>query len=256
MAHDVLVPGEATAAPASLAPAEYARVLSAAWDGLDAEAVLRAAAEGPFAGGLALVSSFGADSAVLLDMIARIDRALPVIFIDTGKLFGETLRYRDALIARLGLTDVRSVKPTPQRLSEVDPDGTLWFRDTDACCNVRKVETLSIAVEGFSAWITGRKRYQADTRAGLPLVEVDGAKYKINPLAGWTSKDVEAYRIAADLPPHPLVADGYKSIGCMPCTSRVAEGEDERAGRWRGTAKVECGIHLGLIGREAQGSGI
>ena len=189
-------------------------------------------------------------------MVATIDPGLPVILVDTGKLFGETLRYRDGLIARLGLTDVRSVGPTARRLSEEDPDGTLWFRDTDACCAVRKVEPLADAMIPFSAWITGRKRYQAETRAALPAVEADGERFKVNPLAGWTSRDVEAYRMAHDLPPHPLVADGFKSIGCMPCTDRVAEGEDERAGRWRGKAKTECGIHLGLVGRETDGSGI
>lgn len=237
-------------------PADVARRLTALHEGEDAEAVLRAAITRHFRGGLALVSSFGADSAVLLHMVAQIDRDLPVVFIDTGKLFGETLRYRDTLVAQLGLTNVRSVQPAPKRLQEDDPEGTLWFRDTDACCRVRKVEPLSIAMEEFGAWVTGRKRYQAETRAGLPTFEAEGAKFKVNPLAGWTSKDVEAYRVKHGLPAHPLVADGYKSIGCMPCTSRVAEGEDERAGRWRGQAKTECGIHLGLIGREANGSGI
>ena len=242
--------------PRALDRADRARALSAVYEGLSAEEIVKAAVTGAFAGGIALVSSFGADSAVLLHMIAKVDPGLPVVFIDTGKLFGETLRYRDALVAKLGLTNVRSVKPTPKRLQEVDPDGTLWFRDTDACCALRKVEPLSIAMDEFGAWITGRKRYQAETRTGLPVVEADGEKFKVNPLAGWTSKDVEAYRLANDLPAHPLVAEGYKSIGCMPCTTRVADGEDERAGRGRGKAKTECGIHLGLIGREDMGSGI
>ncbi len=236
--------------------ADQARSLSARLDGASAEDILRAAIETHFKGGIALVSSFGADSAVLLHMVSQINRHLPVVFIDTGKLFGETLRYRDALIEKLALINVRCVKPAPKRISEVDPDGTLWFRDTDACCALRKVEPLSIAMDEFDAWITGRKRYQAETRAKLPVVETEGLRYKVNPLAGWTSADVEAYRLAHDLPPHPLVADGYKSIGCMPCTDRVAEGEDERAGRWRGKAKTECGIHLGLVGRESMGSGI
>ncbi|WP_181706049.1 phosphoadenylyl-sulfate reductase [Chthonobacter rhizosphaerae] len=232
-----------------------ARSLAARAEGMTAEEILRLARD-HFGGGLALVSSFGADSAVLLHMVSEIDKATPVIFIDTGKLFGETLRHRDALVARLGLTDVRSVKPQPARLQEVDPEGTLWYRDTDACCAVRKVEPLALSLTGFDCWITGRKRHQAETRANLAIFEADGDKLKVNPLAGWTSKDVEAYRVAHDLPAHPLVADGYKSIGCMPCTDRVAEGEDERAGRWRGKAKTECGIHLGLAGREAFGSGI
>ncbi len=236
--------------------AAEARALSAEFEGAGAEEVLRAAARVHFPGEIALVSSFGADSAVLLHMAARVDRRLPVVFIDTGKLFGETLRHRDHLVERLGLLDVRSVKPRPQRLEAVDPEGTLWFRDTEACCAVRKVEPLSIALDGVSAWITGRKRYQADTRARLPLFEADAGKIKVNLLAGWTSGELEAYRAAHDLPAHPLVAEGFRSIGCMPCTDRVAEGEDERAGRWRGKAKTECGIHLGLVGREAFGSGI
>ncbi|HUG61337.1 MAG TPA: phosphoadenylyl-sulfate reductase [Methylomirabilota bacterium] len=236
--------------------AAEARALAAVFDGAPAEDILRAAIRTHFPGQIAMVSSFGADSAVLLHMASRIDAGVPVVFIDTGKLFGETLRYRDRVIERLGLTDVRSVRPAPKRLDAVDPEGTLWFRDTDACCAVRKVEPLSIALDGFEAWITGRKRYQAETRARLPAFEADAGRIKVNPLAGWTSADVEAYRLAHDLPAHPLVADGFRSIGCMPCTDRVTEGEDERAGRWRGKDKTECGIHLGLVGREAFGSGI
>jgi len=209
-----------------------------------------------FPGEIALVSSFGADSAVLLHLLSEVDRAVPVVFIDTGKLFGETRRHRDALVARLGLTDVRTVTPKAARLASTDPSGALWMSDKDLCCRIRKVEPLADAVEGFSAWITGRKRYQSATRARLPVVEADGTRIKVNPLAGWSRADLDAWRLANDLPEHPLVAEGYRSIGCMPCTDRVADGEDERAGRWRGTAKTECGIHLGLIGREADGSGI
>lgn len=236
--------------------AAEARALTAEFENAAATDILRAALRTHFPGQIAMVSSFGADSAVLLHMLSTIDPATPVVFIDTGKLFGETLRYRDALVERLGLTDVRAVKPQRARLDAVDPDGTLWFRDTDACCAVRKVEPLTFALDGFEAWVTGRKRYQAETRARLPVFEADSGRIKVNPLAGWTSGDVEAYRGTHDLPPHPLVADGFRSIGCMPCTDRVADGEDDRAGRWRGRAKTECGIHLGLVGREAFGSGI
>jgi phosphoadenosine phosphosulfate reductase len=236
--------------------AAEARTLSAQFDNATAEEILDAALTSHFAGDVALVSSFGADSSVLLHMASRIDATVPVVFIDSGKLFGETLRYRDRLVESLGLRDVRSIRPSPARLDAADPEGTLWFRDTDACCAVRKVEPLSLALDGFGAWVTGRKRYQADTRARLAVFEADGTKIKVNPLAGWTSKDVEAYRTKHELPAHPLVADGYRSIGCMPCTDRVEEGEDERAGRWRGKTKTECGIHLGLVGREAFGSGI
>jgi phosphoadenosine phosphosulfate reductase len=236
--------------------AAEARALTAEFEAAAPEEVLEAALGTHFRGDVALVSSFGADSSVLLHMASRVDPSVPVVFIDTGKLFGETLRYRDDLVERLGLTDVRSVRPQPMRLDGIDPEGTLWFRDTEACCAVRKVEPLSLALDGFGAWITGRKRYQAQTRARLAVFEVDGVKIKVNPLAGWSAADVEAYRSAHGLPPHPLVADGFRSIGCMPCTDRVADGEDDRAGRWRGTAKTECGIHLGLVGREAFGSGI
>ncbi|WP_237152137.1 phosphoadenylyl-sulfate reductase [Oryzibacter oryziterrae] len=233
-----------------------ARLLSSQYDGQEAPVVLRAAIEEHFSGEIALVSSFGADSAVLLHMVAGIDRNLPVVFIDTGKLFGETLRYRDSLVDLLQLTDVRSIQPQPALLQQHDPEGALWLRDTDACCAVRKVQPLSVAMEGFSSWITGRKRFQAETRTKLPLFEADGDKIKVNPLAGWNRARVEAYREEHGLPAHGLVADGYLSIGCMPCTDRVKPGEDERAGRWRGQAKTECGIHLGLLGHEAFGSGI
>jgi phosphoadenosine phosphosulfate reductase len=236
--------------------AAEARALTAEFEGAAPEEILESALRTHFPGDVALVSSFGADSSVLLHMASRIDPAVPVVFIDTGKLFGETLRYRDALVDRLGLTDVRSIRPQPIRLDTVDPEGTLWFRDTEACCAVRKIEPVSLALDDFGAWITGRKRYQAQTRARLSVFEVDGVKIKVNPLAGWSAADVAAYRSSHDLPAHPLVADGFRSIGCMPCTDRVADGEDDRAGRWRGKAKTECGIHLGLVGREAFGSGI
>lgn len=245
MALDAMDLGAGTASDALK---DEVRALALRAEDLSAPEVL-ALAYGHFGRGLALVSSFGADSAVLLHMVAQIDKAFPVVFIDTGKLFPATLRYRDDLVDRLGLTDVRSIQPAPVRLAEVDPLGMLWMSDTDACCTIRKVEPLAPALEGFDAWITGRKRHQAATRANLKLFEADGTKIKVNPLAGWTSKDVEAWRVANNLPPHPLVAEGYRSIGCMPCTSKVAEGEDERAGRWRGQTKTECGIHLGLAGQ-------
>ncbi|MBH0238830.1 phosphoadenylyl-sulfate reductase [Methylobrevis albus] len=240
----------------AIAAADLARSLSAEFDGAAAEDVVAASLTRLFPGEVALVSSFGADSAVLLKLVADVDRSAPVVFLDTGKLFGETLRYRDRLIEHLGLTDVRTVRPSPVRLAEADPHGALWMHNTDACCAVRKVEPLAFAMEGFSAWFTGRKRFQAETRARLPLFEAEGARIKINPLAGWTSADVEAFRVRHAMPAHPLVADGFLSIGCMPCTDRVAPGEDPRAGRWRGQAKTECGIHLGLVGRQADGSGI
>jgi phosphoadenosine phosphosulfate reductase len=209
-----------------------------------------------FAGNIALVSSFGAESVVLLHMVASVDCATPVIFIDTGKIFGSTLRYRDEIVARLGLTDVRIARPDPATLAARDSDAGLWLRDPDKCCAIRKVSPLSRALSGFDAWLSGRKRFQGGRRADLPLVEADGSRIKINPLATWSREDVEAYRRLHDLPEHPLVADGFRSVGCMPCTTRVGEGEDERSGRWRGSEKTECGIHLGLASFETDGSGI
>ncbi|MDX7952687.1 phosphoadenylyl-sulfate reductase [Lichenihabitans sp. Uapishka_5] len=214
---------------------------------LDAAAVLRLAIKDLFPGRVALVSSFGADSAVLLHMVAGIDRATPVIFVDSGYLFPETLAYRDELVALLGLTDVRSVMATPEELAALDPEGFLWSSDPDRCCALRKVAPLGRAVEGFDAWITGRKRFQADTRASLPLFETEGDRVKINPLAGWDATKLLHYLDEHGLPRHRMVAKGYPSIGCIPCTSAVRPGEDARAGRWRGKAKTECGIHLGVV---------
>ena len=209
-----------------------------------------------FAGNIALVSSFGADSVVLLHLAASVEPAVPVVFIDTGKIFGSTHRYRDEVVSLLGLKNVRMARPDPALLATHDTDSGLWLREPDKCCAIRKVSPLSRALSGFDAWISGRKRYQGGRRAELPLIEADGDRIKINPLAEWTKEDLVAYRERHDLPEHPLVADGFRSIGCMPCTTRVAEGEDERDGRWRGTEKIECGIHLGLPPLETEGSGI
>jgi phosphoadenosine phosphosulfate reductase len=192
---------------------------------------------------LALVSSFGTESAALLKVMADVDPAIPVVFLDTGWLFEETLAYRDTLVARLGLRDVRSIKPLEQALTHEDPDRELWFSDPDACCRIRKVEPLARALAPFSAWINGRKRFQGGLRAELAVVEDDGARLKFNPFANVPREEIEAIFRRADLPQHPLVASGYRSVGCMPCSSRTAADEDARAGRWRGRAKTECGIH-------------
>ena len=192
---------------------------------------------------LALVSSFGTESAALLKVMADVDPAIPVIFLDTGWLFAETLAYRDTLIASLGLRDVRSIQPEEATLAQQDPDRELWFSDPDGCCRIRKVEPLARALKPFSAWINGRKRFQGGARAEIPVVEDDGAKLKFNPFANVSREDIEAIYELAKLPPHPLVASGYFSVGCMPCSSRTAPDEDARAGRWRGRQKTECGIH-------------
>ena len=192
---------------------------------------------------LAVVSSFGTESAALLKVVADVDPAIPVVFLDTGWLFAETLAYRDTLIATLGLRDVRSIKPREQDLVQHDPDNELWFSDPDACCRIRKVEPLQRALSPFAAWINGRKRFQGGARAIIPVVEDDGARLKFNPLANVSAEDIAAIYALAKLPAHPLVASGFRSVGCMPCTSRATADEDSRAGRWRGRGKTECGIH-------------
>ena len=201
-----------------------------------AETVLRDAITHRFAGKIALVSSFGTESAILLHMVAQIDKSLPIIFLDTGKLFPETLAYRDELVARLGLTDVRSIRPSGAQLAAYDPDGRLWEKDTDLCCAIRKTNPLDEALVSFEAWITGRKRSQSGTRAHLQMVETgaDG-RITVNPLAFWNDEDLEAYFETHDLPQHPLQAEGYTSIGCAVCTHKPLPGEDKRsaAGRAR-----------------------
>jgi phosphoadenosine phosphosulfate reductase len=194
-------------------------------------------------GHLALVSSFGTESAALLKVMADVDPAIAVVFLDTGWLFQETLDYRDTLTQQLGLSDVRSVKPLEETLTREDPDRELWFSDPDACCRIRKVEPLARALKPFSAWINGRKRFQGGSRADIPVVEQDGARLKFNPFANVSREEIEAIYKSAELPPHPLIATGFLSVGCMPCTSRNEAGEDSRAGRWRGRGKTECGIH-------------
>jgi phosphoadenosine phosphosulfate reductase len=196
-------------------------------------------------GRTALVSSFGAESVVLLHMVSLIDRTLPVLFIDTEMLFAETLAYQEEVAEKLGLTNIITVKADPARLAFEDPDGTLHQFNTDACCALRKTEPLERALSGYAAWITGRKRYQGATRAAVNFFEAEGdLRIKVNPLAHWGKDDLIDYMVNNRLPRHPLVAKGYPSIGCAPCTSPVKPGEDERAGRWRGSAKTECGIHF------------
>ena len=230
----------------ALAPAQSGLVaaeLSARYETLSASDRLRIAIKDLFPGRIALVSSFGADSAVLLHLVAQIDKATPVIFVDTGYLFPETLAYRDRLVAQLGLSAVSTQRPDPRDLAEQDSEAFLWARDPNQCCHIRKVLPLARALEGYDAWISGRKRFQAATRDSLPIFQLEAGRTKVNPLADWSAADILAYMAANDLPPHEMVQKNYLSIGCIPCTSPVRPGEDARAGRWRGSAKVECGIH-------------
>jgi phosphoadenosine phosphosulfate reductase len=223
-----------------------ARLQSAAAD-RDARGIIELALKEEFAGQTAVVSSFGSESAVLLHLVAQIDPTTPILFINTGKLFAETLRYRDRLQDELGLGDIRTLGPHPVDRATRDPDGTLWARDTDACCNFRKVIPIRRALHGFAAQITGRKRFQTQARHDMHTVEFFEERFRFNPLAEWSQADLERYVARHSLPKHPLVEDGYPSIGCMPCTRRVQPGESYRDGRWSGLDKDECGIH-GLDG--------
>jgi phosphoadenosine phosphosulfate reductase len=232
-----LAPPRATVA-AKAAAAKLATELATA----DAARIAASALEA-FGRRIALVSSFGAESAALLHLVASVDRHVPVIFINTGKHFEQTLAHRDLLASRLGLTDIRDLHPDPDELAREDAKADLWRRANDACCDLRKVRPLARGLECFDAWFTGRKRFHGALRAFLPAVEADGARVKVNPLARWSEAEFATYMKTHDLPPHPLVENGFASIGCWPCTQPIAPGEDPRAGRWRGLAKTECGIH-------------
>lgn len=229
-------------------PIDEVEALRVAFEDAPAEAVLEAVLA-TFPGQVAMVSSFGAEAAVLLRMVADIDRDLPVLMIDSLLLFEETLDYQRTLSEHLGLRNVQIIRPSPDDLRRADPDDTLHLRDQDACCDIRKVLPLDRALRRWPVSITGRKRFQSTTRTALRVIERDGARLKVNPLARWSAGDLRDYMDAHDLPRHPLVARGFRSIGCAPCTTPVRDGEDDRAGRWRGSEKVECGIHFGADGR-------
>lgn len=228
-----------------------ADALNARFAGVDTGAMLTELLAGELKGQIAIVSSFGAESAALLHLVAAVDKTVPLIFINTQKMFGETLAYRDELAERLGFTDLRVFRPDPYDLAARDQTGLRWSYDPDGCCDIRKVRPLRRALAPFDAWISGRKAFQAKSRAALPRFEIDEGRLKLNPLADWSKDQLEAYIDEHKLPRHPLVAQGYPSIGCSPCTSKVAPGEDPRSGRWKGWDKTECGIH-----GEASASGL
>jgi phosphoadenosine phosphosulfate reductase len=230
--------------PARSPLAAYASDLDLRFRGASPQTLLAAAIRDLFPGRIAVVSSFGAEAAVVLQLVAEIDPSMPVIFLETGKHFDATLTYRDILKMRFGLTDLRSIEPDPAELAAEDPHGDLWSRDPNRCCALRKVRPLERALRGFGAWITGRKRYHGGERSALPLVEASAGQIKLNPLAEWSSADVHAAFKRYRLPQHPLFDEGYASIGCQPCTRPIAEGQNARDGRWAGTDKRECGIHL------------
>lgn len=210
-----------------------------------AEDIVRAALNPDLGRKPAVLSSFGAEAAVLLSVVARIDPSTPVVFLDTGMHFIQTLAYRKTLSERLGLTDVRIVTPDPDQRVMLDPREDLWRADPDACCELRKVRPLERALVGIDLLITGRKRYQTPQRQSLSPFELFDGRIRVNPLHDWTPDRLQAAMDAADLPRHPLSAEGYPSIGCWPCTRAVGADEQSRNGRWSGVAKTECGIHGG-----------
>ena len=224
-------------------PEQKVERLNAELRGKSPQEIIRAAVR-EFGRRLTYVSSFGAESAAMLSFIAEVDPGMPIVFIDTGMHFHQTLQYRDSLSAHLGLTDVRTFHPVKDEVKAVDPKGVLNKTDPNACCEVRKVRPLAPALEGFDAWITGRKRFHGGGRAHLPVVEYFEGRFKVNPLAELTQEALQALVDKRHLPPHPLVAEGYPSIGCWPCTARPVDPNDIRSGRWVGFTKEECGLHL------------
>ncbi|PHS23131.1 MAG: phosphoadenylyl-sulfate reductase [Robiginitomaculum sp.] len=239
----------------SLSPlSECVAALNARHANRTAIAVLEYCLDRSLLGKTALVSSFGAESVVLLHLASLIDRSVPVLFLDTQMLFPETLAYQVEVAETLKLSNVRIIRPDRQQVLAMDPDNTLHQRDHDACCNLRKTQPLASALASFDTWISGRKRFQGMTRAALDFFETDGeTRIKVNPLAHWSAQQIRQYMQDNHLPRHPLVTKGYPSIGCAPCTSRVQSGEDPRAGRWRGHEKVECGIHF-INGKPVRGA--
>ena len=222
--------------------------LNTRFEGADPQAVVEFALRNALIGEVAMVSSFGADSVVLLHMVSRVEPDAPILFLETGMLFAETLAYQRQVANVLGLSDVRLVTPDSADLFLHDPEADLHQRDPDLCCAIRKTKPLELALQGFDAWITGRRRQQGADRAGLALFEAEAGRIKINPLVHWGATEIATYMTANDLPRHPLVAQGYASLGCAVCTTKVAPGEDPRAGRWRGREKTECGIHFAGAG--------
>jgi phosphoadenosine phosphosulfate reductase len=202
-----------------------------------------------FNGRVAVLSSFGAESAVLLHMVSEVSKDIPVIFLDTLKLFPQTIDYRDHLVKQLGFRELRIVRPDASELATSDSEGDLHQYDTDSCCHVRKTLPMNRALADFDVVISGRKRFHGAARSDLQFVSVQDEKLKIEPLAGHTSLDLQSYMQLHCLPVNPLTSEGYRSIGCMPCTTKGGTDENPRAGRWQGTEKTECGIHFTANGK-------
>ena len=207
---------------------------------LDGQDLIRAVVEHAFPGRIAVLSSFGTESAVLLDLVAKVLPSLPVIFLDTDVLFDETDHYRMSLVRHLGLTDVRVFRPTDEEQAQAMD---LWQTDPDTCCKLRKVQPLARAVAGFDALIDGRRQSHGSERASLQAFEPGGLHVKISPLWSWDEEKIRNAFDSSNLPHHPLEAQGFRSLGCWPCTRPTLPGEPVRAGRWAGSGKTECGIH-------------
>jgi len=199
-----------------------------------------------FRGKLGMTSSFGPESGVLLHMVSRIDAEVPVLFLETGYHFPETIEYKNRLVELTGMKQVRELRADTAKKAKVvaEHDGVPYEKNPDLCCHINKVEPLDEALTGLSAWMSGIRRHQSDARKSVRIVEqYDNGLFKISPLCNFTSRDAWWYLKEHNIPLHPLYEKGYLSIGCWPCTRPVQAGDDERAGRWAGKAKTECGIH-------------
>jgi phosphoadenosine phosphosulfate reductase len=206
-----------------------------------------------FPGGAALACSYGAPSAmVLLDVVLRADRAVPVYYLDTGLLFAETYELIERTSRRYGIAPV-AVRPALSVAAQAGAYGdALWAREPDRCCALRKVEPMRAFLRGYGAWFSGVRRADSAARREAKAFEPDGEGLtKVNPLFDWSDDDVARYVAEHDVPLNPLHAEGYPSLGCTPCTRAVAPGEDPRAGRWSGFGKTECGLHA--YAHEARG---
>lgn len=202
----------------------------------------------PRLGRFALLSSFGAESVVMIHLVTSLARETPVLFLDTGQHFPETLDYVQHVKEALSL-NLKIIQPDTELTSSEDPDKTLHQSNPNQCCMLRKSLPLGDALQGYDSWFTGRKRFHGGLRSFMPVIERDGQHLKINPLARWTKKRVEQYFYEHDLPRHPLERFGFASIGCAPCTVPIEAGQGLREGRWADMpSKFECGIHLGPDG--------
>ncbi len=200
-----------------------------------------------FGNKLGMTSSFGPESGALLHMVSRANPKVPVLFLETGYHFPETLEYKRKLADFLGLENIVDLKADTLRREKLvaDYQGVPYEKNPELCCQINKVEPLDSSLKGFDAWMSGIRRRQTDFRKSIRIVEAyEGGLYKISPLANFTSRDVWWYLKEHQIPQHPLYEKGYLSIGCWPCTRPVQDGDDERSGRWAGKSKTECGIHL------------